>query len=150
MSKNKKKKATTPPPRPQIQPIDVVASLVPAAFLAGIRTFAAPCGGGHACTMAGHILFGMGVAAMALVLMRLFGADKATKRSFDLILVIVGLLLAFLPGGPLALCTEATMTCRAITLPFARVCGIALALGAFGCELTTDYEERGRGRRRRR
>ena len=149
MSKNKKK-APAPPPRPQIQPIDVVVSLVPAAFLAGIRTFAAPCGVGHVCAMTGHVLLGFGVAALALVFMRLFGADKATKRSFDLILVIVGLLLAFLPGGPLALCAEATMSCRAITLPFARVCGVALALCALGCELTTDHEEHGRGRRRRR
>ena len=139
--------------RPKTTAYDVVVSIVPAFYLAGIRSFAGPCmhteGVVAPCIFTSRVLLGLGIAALLLALMRLMGADKATKRSFDLLLVIVGILIAFLPGNSLALCDAASMTCRAVMLPFSRVVGIALSVCAFVCELVADHEEP-TGRKRRR
>lgn len=150
MGKKSKQKVQA---RPKPTAYDVVLTIVPAVYLAGIRSFAGPCthadGPVAACVFSGHILLGLGAVALVLAIMRLMGANKSTKRSFDLFLAIVGILIAFLPGNTLALCESASMTCRTIMLPFSRVLGIALALCAFVCELGVDHEE-STGRKRRR
>ena len=50
------------PPRSPVAAMDVALTLVPVVFLAGIRTFAAPCvhddGLPATCAMAGHVCWG--------------------------------------------------------------------------------------------
>ena len=149
----KNKRSDKRPPRPETTILTIVLTLLPAVFLLGIRTFAGPCvhedGSASACTTTGHVLLGVGAVALILGMLRLFGADKRTRRCFDLLLVVAGLALAILPGTALPLCMMATMRCRSLMLPFARVMGAAVAIGAFACELTEDHEEP-TGRRRRR
>ena len=152
MGKREKSRKKTPP-RPQTGPLDIVLTVVAALVIVGLRTVAAPCahtdGSVAGCTTAGHVLFGLGFAAVALAAMRLMAADLATKRSFDLLLLIVGVLVVFLPGNTLALCADASMRCRVVMLPFARIVGVALAVAAVACEATVDHEIP-TGRRRRR
>jgi len=152
MGKREKSKKKVPS-RPQTGPMDVVLSVVAALVPVGLRTVATPCahadGSAAACAMAGHVLLGLGFVALALAVLRLWSADLATKRSFDLLLLIVGVIVAVLPGTTLALCTDAGMSCRAIMLPFARIVGVALGLSAVACEATVDHEVP-TGRRRRR
>lgn len=150
MGKKSKQKV---PARPKATAYDVAVSVVPAAYLCGIRLFARPCthadGSVAACAFTGRVLLGLGIAALLLAFMRLTGADKATKRSFDLFLVIVGALMAALPETALALCDDPAMACRAIMTPFSRVMGVVLILCAITCELFADHEE-STGRKRRR
>ncbi len=150
MGKKSKQKVQA---RPAATAYDVAVSVVPAAYLCGIRLFARPCvhadGSAAACAFTGRVLLGLGIAALLLAFMRLTGADKATKRSFDLFLVIVGVLMAALPGTALSLCDDPAMACRAIMLPFSRVMGVVLCLCAIACELVADHEEP-TGRKRRR
>lgn len=151
MGKNSKRAARQS--RPETTIPTIVLSLLPAVLLLGIRTFAGPCvhedGSAAACTNTGYVLLALGAVALVLCFMRLFAADKRTRRSFDLLLVIAGILLAVLPGTALPLCMMATMRCRSLMLPFARIMGAVIALGALACELTEDHEEP-TGRRRRR
>lgn len=138
--KSRKKAA----PRPKAGAMDVVLAIVAGVLVLGLRTVAGACthadGSVAACSTAGHVLVGLGFAAVALSLMRLLSADLATKRSFDLLILIVGVAVAALPGTALALCAEADMQCRAIMLPFARVMGVALGIVAVACEATVDHE----------
>jgi methionine aminopeptidase type I len=74
---------------------------------------------------------------------------EATKRSFDLLLVIAGVVVAVLPGNVVALCADTTMRCNVIMLPFARIAGACMSVAALACELTVDHEiPTGRKRRR--
>ena len=150
---SKKSKAKKVQPRPQTSMLDLVVMVIPTLFVCGLRTFATPCvhddGSVAVCGATAFVLLGMGVTALVLSLLRMLGADKATKRSFDLLLAIVGVLVAVLPGTTLALCADASMRCRAIILPFARIVGVALGLSAVACEVTVDHEiPTGRKRRR--
>jgi hypothetical protein len=87
--------------------------------------------------------------AVGLVVLRQLGADTRTKRSFDFLLLIVGVLYAVLPGNVLGLCSGASMVCHVVMLPFARVMGVALGLAAVACEAAVDQEVvTGRKRRR--
>lgn len=144
MSKNKKKGKAAQPTRPATTVTDGIITALPAVLVLGLRTVAAPCvhtdGSAAACTTAGHVLFGLAIASLALALMRLLGADLRTRRSFDLLLVLVGIAIALVPGTTLSLCADATMPCQAIMRPFARVMGAALVIGAMACELTVDHE----------
>ena len=150
---SKKRKQQKQPPRPPVGVPDIVLSLIPALFLAGLRTIAGPCvhedGTAAACTSTGTVLTALAVGSLVLVLMRLLAADLRTKRSFDLLLTIAGVAIAVLPGTVLTLCMMATMRCHTIMLPFARVVGVALVLCALACEFTVDHEvPTGRKRRR--
>ena len=152
MGKREKSKKKVPP-RPKTGPLDVVLSVVAALVMVGLRTVAAPCvhadGSAADCATAGHVLLGLGFVALALAVLRLLSADLATKRSFDLLLLIVGVLVAVLPGNTLALCADAGMSCRTVMLPFARIVGVVLSVAAVACEATVDHEVP-TGRRRRR
>lgn len=148
-----KKNNRANPPKPPVTPIDGVLLALPVVFVLGVRTVAGPCihedGTVGACAMAGTVLTGLGVVAAVLAALRLYGADKRTRRSFDLFLVIAGLAMAILPGNVLQLCMMATMHCRAVMLPFARIMGVALVLLAVACEFTVDRDiPTGRKRRR--
>lgn len=148
---NKKKQKVAP--RPQTGVMDVALTVVAGLYLAGLRMVARPCahadGSVPACRLAGTVLLGLAGVALVLVVMRLLGADTRTKRSFDLLLLVVGVLIAVLPGNVLGLCDDATMVCHTVMLPFARVMGVALGLAAVACEATVDQEvPTGRKRRR--
>ena len=148
---NKKKQKVAP--RPQTGVMDVVLTVVAVLYLAGLRMVARPCthadGSVPGCRLAGTVLLGLAGVALVLVVMRLLGADTRTKRSFDLLLLVVGVLIAVLPGNVLGLCDDATMACHTVMLPFARVMGVALGLAAVACEATVDQEvPTGRKRRR--
>jgi len=153
---SKKSKAAKVQPRPPASAMDLVITVVPTLFVCGLRTVASPCvhedGSAAACGTTAFVLLGMGVVALVLALMRLLGADKATKRSFDLLLLVAGVLIAFSPGFVLGLCDDVTMRCHTILLPFARAFGAGLGVCAVLCEATVDHEEpqQGRSRRRRR
>lgn len=148
MSKGKKK--TKQPPRPQTGVVDALIALVPILLLLGLRTVAGACThDGAACTTANHVLTGLAIAGILLCCTRILSADKATKRSFDLMLAIVGVATAAMPGYMLQLCTDTTMQCHTRMLLLARVCGVLLIVGAVLCELTVDYEEPTRRKRRR-
>lgn len=150
---SKKSKAKKVQPRPQTSMLDLVVMVIPTLFVCGLRTFATPCvhddGSVAVCGTTAFVLLGMGVTALVLSLLRMLGADKATKRSFDLLLVIAGLLIAFSPSFILELCADASMRCNTIMLPFARVFGAGLAVCAVLCEASVDHEEP-TGRKRRR
>jgi len=150
MGKGKKKKQ---PPRPQTGAADVLITLVPTALLLSLRTFAGACvhedGSPIVCATASHVLTGLAIAGILLCCTRILSADKATKRSFDLMLAILGAATAAMPGYMLQLCADTTMRCHTIMLPVARVCGVLLIVGAIICELGVDHEEP-TGRKRRR
>lgn len=152
MGKREKSRKKTPP-RPTVGAPDVVLSAIALVLLAGLRMVAGPCvhadGSVAACAMAGRVLMGLGIVSVLLSVMRLLAADLTTKRSFDFLLLIVGVAVAVAPGTALTLCAEADMPCRAVMLPFARVVGVALGLAAVACEATVDHEvPTGRKRRR--
>ena len=151
MSKGKSK--TKQPPRPATSAADVLMALIPVALLVGFRGFAGACvhedGSPVVCATAAWVLTGLAVAGILLCCTRVLSADKATKRSFDLLLAIVGLAMAILPGSMLPLCADTTMQCHTIMTPVARVGGAVLIVAAILCELTVDHEEP-TGRKRRR
>ena len=150
MGKKKKQKVA---PRPQTGAMDVVLAAVSIINLAGLRMFVQPCthadGSEPACRLTATVLLVLAVVAVGLVVLRQLGADTRTKRSFDFLLLIVGVLYAVLPGNVLGLCSDASMVCHVVMLPFARVVGVALGLAAVACEATVDQEVvTGRKRRR--
>lgn len=150
MGKNKKNRT---PERPKTGAMDAVLAAVAVLLLVGLRTFAGPCvhedGSAAGCTMAGHVLFGLAILAVGLCVLRLLAADLRTRRVFDLLLFINGILVAALPGTALTLCMMTTMRCHTIMTPFARVMGVALMVAAIACELTVDHDvPTGRKRRR--
>lgn len=151
MGKREKSRKKTAP-RPTLGAMDLVLVVVALLMVTGFRTVAGSCahagGEAHACAMAGRVLMVLGFVGAALALLRTLSADLATKRSFDLLILIVGVLVAVLPGTTLTLCAEAGMTCRTIMAPFARVAGVVLGLVAIACEATVDHEVP-TGRRRR-
>ena len=126
------------------KPLDVVLTLLPAIFLFGIRTFAGPCvhedGSEAACVMTSYVMTGLGVVALLLVFMRILGADLRTRRCFDLFLVVAGVLIAVLPSTALPLCAMDSMRCQAVMVPFARIMGLAIVVGALACEFTVDRD----------
>lgn len=132
--------------KPKAGAPDVVVAAVAILFTFGIRTFAGPCvhddGSASACTLAGNVLFGLGVIAIVLSVLRIQSVNYQTKRSFDLFLVIAGLVIASTPGTMLPLCMMETMRCQAVMLPFARIMGGLLAALALGCEFLFDREGR--------
>lgn len=149
----KNKKGQRAPQRPATGVMDAVIAVVSAVLLVGLRTFAGPCvhedGSAAGCTMTGHVLVGLAVLALVLCVMRLLAADLRTRRSFDLLVFVCGLLVALLPGNALSLCMMATMRCHTVMLPFARVMGVALMLISLACELTVDRDAP-TGRKKRR
>ena len=141
------------PDRPPVGPLDAVLSFAAVISVFGVRTIAAPCvhedGSAAACLLTGRVLLAIGAVALALSLARLLAADRHTKRSFDFLVAVAGLLVAVLPGTTLALCADTTMRCHTAMLPFARVVGVALIALSIVCELTVDREvPTGRKRRR--
>lgn len=132
--------------RPTAGVPDALVAAIAILFTFGLRSFAGPCvhddGSAAACTMTGHVLFGLGIASIALSVLRILSADYHTKRSFDLFLVIAGILIALSPGTVLPLCMMETMHCQAIMLPFARIMGGLMAVAALACEFLFDHQGR--------
>lgn len=150
MSSKKKRKQ---PSRPAVGAPDVILSMAPVLVVFCLRTFVHACvhedGSTAPCVVTHHVLMGLGVGLLALALMRLMSADKRTKRSFDFILALGGVLFALLPGTVLPFCDDVTMVCHTIMLPFARIAGALMVVLALVCEFTVDHEEP-TGRKRRR
>lgn len=148
-----KKKKQKQPARPPISALDGVISAVPALIIFSLRTFVVACthedGSAAPCVTTHHVLTGLGVALLVLAFMRLMAADKRTKRSFDFMIALGGLLFALLPGTVLVFCDDATMVCQTVMLPFARIAGALMIVLALVCEFTIDHEEP-TGRKRRR
>lgn len=151
MSKGKKK--AKQPPRPKAGVADAVLTVIPIALFLLVRSFAGACvhedGSPVVCATTAHVLTGLAIAGTVLCCLRILAADRATKRSFDLLLTIAGIAIAAMPGNMLPLCADTTMQCHTLMTPVARVLGVALIVGAILCELTVDHEEP-TGRKRRR
>ena len=150
MGKKNKQKQTE---RLATGPLDIALSVIPPAYLVGLKTFAGACehddGTVAACALTGNILFGAGLVALVLAAMRLLAVDHRTRRSFDLFLLIAGVFIAVSPNTVFSLCMMETMRCRAVMLPFSRIMGVVLGLLAIACEATVDHEvPTGRKRRR--
>ena len=152
MGKRERRNKQQQTERPPVGAPDAVLSFAAIVSVFGVRTFAAPCvhedASVAACLVTGRVLLAIGAAALALTLVRLLAADRHTKRSFDFLVAVAGLLFAALPGTMLPLCTDASMGCHTVMLPFARIVGIALIVLSVVCELTVDREVP-TGRRRR-
>lgn len=115
----------------------IVLSLLSALLVAGILTFAAPCGPqDHAavssCHWAARAVLGCGAAALVLSLVRIFELDEGERRGLDLGIAVCGQLVALMPGGLVALCAAESMRCNTITWPFCMAVGGAIALVGVG------------------
>lgn len=103
--------------------------------IVGLFTFAGSCSHDDG-TLAAcfNSATGIGGAALFMVAVAMFGLFEVTPNVriiIGLLIVLLGLFIAFAPGNILPLCMMETMQCRAIMQPFAMVVGILSAvLGA--------------------
>ncbi len=118
----------------KIGAIDIVLVAVCAVFLIGILTFLGPCGPKEDgtwmnCHKAGTALTVLAAAAAALSIVHAF-APLAAKRLADVVLLLCGLVSAYLPGNVISLCMMPQMQCRSVTRPGAIVFGVLIAVFA--------------------
>ena len=113
---------------------DIVLIALCAVFLVGMLTFLSPCGPKEDgtwmnCHKAGTALTVLAVAALAISVVHAF-APRAAKKISDIVLLLCGILAAYIPGNIISLCMMPEMQCRAVTRPGAIVFGVLIAVAA--------------------
>lgn len=130
--------------RPKAGIPDAIIMGIAIIFVVGLKTFAGACvhddGSAAACEIAAGTLFGLGLVAVVIAIMRIRANDYSSKRSYDIILIVLGLIFALAPGNLLDICTGEYMQCVNVMLPFARIMGCLLAGCSFAFELLFDLD----------
>lgn len=116
-------------------PVGIALTFLSGLLVAGILTFAAPCGvhddgSVSSCFWAGRAVLGVGIVLLILSVVRIFELDEGERRGLDLGAALIGVLAACLPGVLIDPCMMQSMRCQAIMRPFCMVVGIAIALVA--------------------
>jgi hypothetical protein len=116
-------------------PVGIALTVLSGLLVAGILTFAAPCGvhddgSVSSCFWAGRAVLGVDFVLLILSVVRIFELDEGERRGLDLGAALIGVLAACLPGVLIDLCMMQSMRCQTIMRPFCMVVGIAIALVA--------------------
>ena len=111
----------------------VITTALSVVLVAGILSFAAPCGVHDdgtvsSCFWAGRAVLGVGVVTAVLSVVRIFEQDEGERRGLSLAIALLGVLVAVLPGTLIDLCMMSTMRCHAVMRPFCLVVGALLVL----------------------
>lgn len=122
-------------PKPKAQPVvGVLLFCLDALLVAGLLTFAAPCGhlesAEPSCLWASRATLGIAAVIAILSIVRVFETDEGERRGLSLACALLGLLVASMPDLVIGLCADPTMPCNAIMRPFAMCIGIGI--GAVG------------------
>lgn len=113
--------------------VGVILTVLSLLLLAGIRTLAGPCGvhddgSVSSCHWAAQAVFGVGIVAAILSVVRIFERDEGERRGLSLAVANLGALVACLPGVLIDLCMMQTMRCHTIMRPFCVTVGAAIAV----------------------
>lgn len=120
-------------------PVGIVLTALSVLLIAGMLSFAAPCGvhedGSYgSCHWAARAVLGVGVALLVLSVVRIFERDEGERRGLSLAAALLGVLVACMPGVLVELCATQTMRCHAVMRPFVVCVGAAIAV-AGGADL---------------
>ena len=109
--------------------VGLILTALAALLLVGLATFAAPCDTHDgSCLWASRAVFAIGVVIAVLAIVRIFEMDEGERRGLSLGCTLLGFLAAAVPGPVIALCSDASMPCNAVTHPFVLCAGIAIGL----------------------
>lgn len=120
--------------KPKAQPIaGIMLAVLAAVLVAGVATFAGPCGAdvGHeadSCLWASRAVIAIGVVIAVLAIVRIFETDEGERRGLSLSCSLLGFLCAAVPGFVIPLCADPSMSCNATMRPFVLCVGIAIGL----------------------
>lgn len=117
----------------------IVLTALSLLLVAGVLTFAAPCGISDdgtfgSCHWAARAVLGVGVVLIVLSVVRVFERDEGERRGLSLAAALLGVLVACMPGVLVELCATQTMRCHAVMRPFVVCVGAAIAV-AGGADL---------------
>ena len=113
--------------------IGVALAALDAVLVAGILSFAAPCGvhtdgSVGTCVWASRAMLGAAAVLGVIAIVRIFERDEGERRGLSLAAALIGVLVAVTPGVVIQLCQDAAMPCNAAMHPFALFIGAAIAL----------------------
>ena len=113
--------------------VGVVLTVLSVLLLAGLLTFAGPCGvhdGGtvSSCHWASRASMGVGVVLALIAIVLIFERDEGERRGLSLAAALLGVLVALMPGVIVDLCMMQTMRCHVVMRPFALVIGVLIAV----------------------
>lgn len=112
--------------------VGVILTVLAVLLLAGVATFAAPCGlhGANvpSCIWAARAVLGIGAVALILALVRIFEMDEGERRGLSLSCALLGFLAALVPGLIIVLCDDASMSCNTLMRPFVLCIGVLMGL----------------------
>lgn len=113
--------------------VGIVLTVLSSILLVGILTFAGPCGVHDdgtvsSCYWASRAVLGVGVVLVVISLVRIFERDEGERRGLSFSAVLLGVLVAVLPGVLIDLCMMQTMRCHTVMRPFALVMGVLIAV----------------------
>ena len=120
--------------KPKAQPVaGVILAALAALLIAGVATFAGPCGahddaGAASCLWASRAVLGIAAVVAVLAIVRVFETDEGERRGLSLACSLLGFLCAAMPGAIISLCADPSMHCNAVTRPFVMCVGIAIGL----------------------
>ncbi len=120
--------------KPKAQPIaGIMLAVLAAVLVAGVATFAGPCGAdaGHesdSCLWASRAVIAISVVIVILAIVRVFETDEGERRGLSLSCSLLGFLCAVVPGFVIPLCADPAMHCNAVMRPFALCIGVAIGL----------------------
>ena len=114
--------------------VGLVLSALAALLIAGVASFAGPCGQHAAdlpsCVWAARAVLAIGAVAAVLAIVRIFERDEGERRGLSLGCSLLGFLAAAIPAFVIALCQDPAMPCNAHLRPF--VAAVGLAIGIVG------------------
>ena len=112
------------------KPLTIALLAVSALLIVGLMTFAGPCvhddGTASECF---NSALGIGATGLFLVGLALFGLMLPQGRALGVVALIAIALAIFIiaaPGNLFPLCMMDTMHCRAVMMPFATLCAVAV------------------------
>jgi hypothetical protein len=122
--------------KPKAQPLaGVILTALVALLIAGVATFAGPCGehdGAEAasCLWASRAVLGIAAAIAILAIVRIFETDEGERRGLSLACSLLGFLCAVMPDAIISLCADPSMHCNAVMRPF--IMCVSIAIGVVG------------------
>ena len=119
--------------------VGVVLCALSVLLVAGMLSFAAPCGvhedgSTGSCTWAARAVIGVGAVLFVLSVVRIFERDEGERRGLSFAAALLGVLVACIPGIVVDLCVAQAMRCHVVMRPFAVCVGAAIAV-AGGADL---------------
>lgn len=120
--------------KPKAAPaVGIILTALAVVLFVGLATFAGPCtlhGADETpvCFWAFRAMLGVGAVLAIISIVRIFETDEGERRGLSLGAALLGALIAAIPGGLIALCGDASMTCNVFMRPFALCLGVAIFL----------------------